>query len=187
MLLIQRCLAETQSVPQNYKHSSKVNLNSACLKTAANERKAWWTETASNIWANSITKPDDKVTLLVRSQDKRSRLLTSSTQEANRSTVPLGAQIAATNPNTFIAWTGPGYQFEWSLPMYQHCSADNDFTHSFTSTRMPQVTLLLSNSNHPPLLQILPETLSCCTSPQAPEQQPTDSAFKITKWPSLTK
>lgn len=92
----------TQSLsPQNYKHSSKVNLNSACLKTASKKCKVWWTDTASNIWAKSITKPDDKVTLLVRSQDERSRLLTS-TQEANKSTIPLGVQIATTNLKTFI-------------------------------------------------------------------------------------
>lgn len=97
---------DSELVPQNYKHSSKVNLNSAGLKTASNKCKVWWTETTSNIWANSITKPDDEVTLLVRSQDERSRLLTSSTQEANKSTILRGAQIATTNLKTFIAWTG---------------------------------------------------------------------------------
>lgn len=185
------CLCKTlasESVPQNYKHSSKVNLNSVCLKTTRNECKAWWTETASNIWANSITKPDDKVTSLVRSQDERSRLLTSSTQEASKSTIPPGAQIATTGLNMFIAWTGPGHESKWSLPMYWWCSADNDFSGSFTWTWMTQqFTFLLSNSSHPPLLQVLPETLPPMHPPQTPEQQLTDSVFKITKWSCLTK
>lgn len=179
---------DSESVPQNYKRSSKVNLNSACLKTAKNECKAWWTETAPNICANSITKPDDKVTPLVRSQDERSRLLTSSTQEASKSPIPPGAQIATIDLNMFIAWTGPGHESKWSLPMYWWCSADNDFTSSFTSTWMTQqFTFLLSNSSHPALLQVLPETLPQWTRPQTPEQQVTDSVFKITKWSSLTK
>lgn len=167
-----------------------MNLNSACLKTASKKCKAWRTETASNIWAYSITKPDDRVTTgqISRWEEKVADIHPRGKKKYN----PSGGTDCNHKPqNIYFAWTEPGHQFNDQSIIFANVlillCADNDFTHSFTSAWMTQqFTFLLSNSHHPPLLQILPETLPQCSSPQTPEQ-PTDSASKITKWSSLTK
>lgn len=154
----------------NAKHDEQKQLQTFELTVVVQSHETWWQSNSTN----------------QISRWKEQRLWPPPTSEAGKSAIPPAAQRATMVLNTFIPWTGHDQKLKCLLPACWWCSADNDFTSSFTSTWLTQqFTLLHGNSNHPPPLQVLPKQLPQCTTPQAAEQQATVSAMKI--YQNLTK